>query len=57
MERLVDIDVDAVGLKAKSKKELYDMISGLDGVYLLPLKTEITNLFSNSNQWWEKVSL
>ena len=38
MERLVDIDVDAVGLKAKSKKELYDMISGLDGVYLPSIK-------------------
>ena len=38
MERLVDIDVDAVGIKAKIKKELYDMISGVDGVYLPPIK-------------------
>lgn len=38
MEEFMDVDTNTVGLKAKSKKELYDMLSGPNGVYMPPLK-------------------
>ena len=31
-------DEDMIGLKAKSQKELYNMISWTDKVYLFPIK-------------------
>ena len=38
MDHLMEIDTDLVGIKAKSKTEIYNLLSSTGSIYLPPIR-------------------